>query len=101
MTSHAKPEIGTPAITPADIPYGHGIPALSARRTVRKSAIAMVCGWLKIIPLAYDVHRERVALSNLSDAHLRDIGVAPADARHEIRKGPWNLPRERIHQQLL
>lgn len=33
--------------------------------------------------------RERKDLAKLDERLLADIGISPADARHEVRKLPW------------
>lgn len=38
------------------------------------------------------LRKERVELSKLSDAQLKDIGITPDQARKEARRPAWDLP---------
>ncbi len=50
---------------------------------------------MNTLRLAYSVYQERQALAKLDSDRLRDIGIHPVDARHEIKRAPWDLPRDR------
>ncbi len=51
----------------------------------------------RLMELAEQVRDERIALSELSNSGLRDIGIHRAEADLEAGRGYWDLPVVRIN----
>lgn len=60
--------------------------SLSAARETQVSFVRRVANFLKNIRWAVTLNRTRISLSELSDEHLRDIGLSRQEAERECRK---------------
>ena len=57
------------------------------RAAKRASLLRLIATWA-------DISRQRRALSTLTDAQLRDIGLTEHEAQNEANRAAWDVPRQ-------
>lgn len=59
----------------------------------RRSAVGRTVMFLpRMIGLWIEIRRQRSQLGRLEQSQLRDIGISPDEARHEVQRPFWDAP---------
>ncbi len=61
-----------------------------------RMAVVRFGRWIALLQLAYEVRRERDQLAKLSPSQLADMGIHPGDAKREVERDFFDLPKSRL-----